>query len=317
MNGMHANGVHRVTQMFPWQESWEESFVTEQALIMNTIVAAGLKGTVYHIGSTSVKGMISKPIIDILLCPEKTAALDAFIPVLEQIGYTNLGECGRPGRYFLSKGNEENHTFYLHLCYEDHQVAIDQKLFQFIERNDPNVFYSYMRLKKALSIMFPLDRDEYRSVKGMFIDGVMSAYRLGERTLADKILAEIGDEDDSRIKYWIYEFEMSEKTRQEFEAVCAVHELTPDEFMEAALRDAIYRAKTDPEGYRKSCMEIQQAGDDDIRLVRCYPVYKGETEAQAYRRKLAEEEANKNDGTDTETDALPEIRKAAGASALY
>lgn len=307
MNGMHTNSVHRLTQMVPWQESWELIFQEEKRLIADAMTAAGLNGNIYHTGSTSVKDMISKPIIDILLCPEKTAALDAFIPVLEQIGYTNLGECGRPGRFFLSKGNEENHTFYLHLCHEDHQVAIDQKLFQFIERNDPSVFYSYMRLKKALSVVFPLDRDEYRSVKGMYIDGVLNAYRLGERTLADKIMAEIGDEDDSRIKYWIYEFEMSEKARQEFDAVCALHELTPDEFMETALLDAIHRAKTDPEGYRKSCMEAQQAAGDDIRLVRYYPVYKGETEAQAYRRKLAEEAASKNGGKDPEAKDLSGI----------
>ena len=296
MNDMRVKNIHRLTQMQPWQESWEETFQEEKQLITDAMTAADLNGNIYHIGSTSVKDMISKPIIDILLCPEKTAALDAFIPVLEQIGYTNLGECGRPGRFFLSKGNEENHTFYLHLCYEDHQVAIDQKLFQFIEQNNPSVFYSYMRLKQVLSVVFPLDRDEYRSVKGMYIDGVLNAYRLGERTLADKIMAEVGDEDDPGIKYWIYEFEMSEKTRQEFDAVCALHELTPDEFMEAALRDGIRRAKTDPESYRKSCMEIQQKAHDDIRLVRYYPVYKGETEAQAYRRKLAEEKAQTESG---------------------
>ena len=106
--------------------------------------------------------------------------------------------------------------------------------------------------------------------------------------------------EDENIKYWIYEFEMSEKMRQELEAVCALRELTPDEFMEAALRDGMHRAKTDPKGFRKSCIEIQQAGDDDIRLVRFYPVYKGETEAQAYKRKLTEEAAE-NKGTDEHT----------------
>ena len=282
------NGVHRVTQMVPWQESWEETFQEEKQQITAAMAAAGLTGTVYHVGSTSVKGMMAKPIIDILLCPDKAAALDAFIPALEQIGYTNLGECGRPGRYFLSKGNEENKTFYLHLCHEDHQVALDQKLFRFIEENDPAVFASYMHLKLALSSLFPLDRDEYRSVKGIYIDGVLNAYRLGERMGAEQI----GD-DDERIKYWIYEFEMSEKTRQELKAVCAAHELTPDEFFEAAVRDSISKAKTDPEGFKQSCIEAQRLPDSDIRLVRYYPVYKGESEAQALKRKLAEEAAGK------------------------
>ena len=244
------NGIHRITQMVPWQESWEAAFTEEKQRITEAMASAGLDGSIYHIGSTSVKGMISKPIIDILLCPDKGISLEAFIPLLEKNAYTNLGECGRPGRYFFSKGEEANKTFYLHLCHEDHQVAVDQKLFQFIERNDPNVFSSYMRLKRALSVLFPLDRDEYRSVKGMYIDGVLNAYRLGERTLADKISTELNDSEYDRIKYWIYEFEMSEKTRQEFDALCALHEMTADEFCEFAVLDALQRAQTDPEGYK-------------------------------------------------------------------
>ena len=58
---------------------------------------------------------------------------------------------------------------------------------------------------------------------------------------------------------------------------------------------------TDKTGLNRIIMRTERKGYH-------YPVYKGETEAQAYKRKLAEEEANKNDGTDTETDTLPEIR---------
>ena len=309
MNEMHTNGVHRITQMVPWKESWEETFQEEKLLITDAMTAAGLDaGNIFHVGSTSVKGMISKPIIDILLCPKKTTALDAYVPVLEQIGYTYLGECGRPGRYFLSKGNEENHTFYLHLCYEDNQVAIDQKLFQFIECNDPTVFYTYMKLKEALAILCPLDRDVYRAVKGRYVEGVLAAYRLGEKTMADKIDAELLAIEDERIKYWIYEFEMPIKVRQEVEAVCALHELTPDEFFEAAVLHGIEQAKADPEGVRKKILESEKDPElGQIHLVRYYPVYKGETEAQAYKRKLAEEAASKNGCKDPEAKDLSSV----------
>ena len=294
MSEIHRYGIHRVTEMIPWQESWETIFEEEKSMIVDAMAQSGLACNVYHVGSTSVKGMISKPIIDILLCPEKNAALEAYIPILETIGYTNLGECGRAGRFFLSKGEEANRTFYLHLCHEDHQVAIDQKLFQFIERNNVSVFYSYMRLKKALSVVFPLDRDEYRSVKGMYIDGVLNADRLGEQTIADRIKAELPD-DDAKIKYWIYEFEMSEKARQAFEAACASYEMTEDEFFQFIISDAIRRAEEDPEGYKQQCREALEESEYEVRLVRYYPVYKGETEAQAYKRKLAEESAEKRE----------------------
>lgn len=297
MNEMYANSVHRITRLVLWQESWEQTFQDEKRLIADAMTAAGLNGNIYHTGSTSVKDMVSRPIIDILLCPEKNAALETFIPILEKIGYTNLGECGRQGRCFLSKGNEENHTFYLYLCHEDHQVAIDQKLFQFIERNDTSVFYSYMCLKQSLSVMFPLDRDEYRSAKSMYIDGVLNAYRLGERTMAERIKAELPD-DDTKIKYWIYELEMSEKARQEYKATCALYEMTEDELFQFIVLDAIRKAKEDPEGYKQLCLAAQEESEYEIRLVRYYPVYKGETEAQAYKRKLTEEVAEKNKAED-------------------
>ena len=59
------------------------------------------------------EGMPAKPIIDILVCPDRDVSLEDCIPDLERIGYRNLGECGRPGRYFLSTGEEPGKTFYV------------------------------------------------------------------------------------------------------------------------------------------------------------------------------------------------------------
>ena len=281
-------GIHRVTKLFPWQTSWAATFLAEQKLIIDAIASAGFKGDVFHVGSTSVQGMISKPIIDILVCAEKKTPIDQYVPLLEKIGYFNLGECGRAGRLFFSKGNEENNTFYLHLCREDNQVAVDQKLFQFIERNDPSVFSQYVRLKQSLASVFPLDRDLYRATKGLFIDGVLSAYRLG-RTHAESCESGITQEDNCRIKYWIYEFEMPEKTKQEYEILCAQHEMTPDEFFQIAILNEIHSAEADQSGYHQHIIGNSKGVKSDVKLIRYYPVFKGETEAQARKRKFAEE----------------------------
>ena len=294
------NGIHRVTKMVPWQESWENTFETEKNLIAEAMASAKLSGHVYHIGSTSVKGMISKPIIDILVCPETGSAVEGFLPTLEEIGYTNLGECGRPGRYFMTKGDEDNKTFYLHLCHEDHQVAKDQKLFRFIETNDPVIFSQYMHLKQMLAAAFPLDRNIYRSVKSTFVEGVLSAYRLGEKNTAEKT-RKACIEDDKRIKYWIYQFEATEEARTEMEAYCKMHELTIDEFFERAVEYWIDFLKADPEVAKKAAEEMRNLKEKDvgIRLIRYYPVYRGETEAMALKRTLAEENnKEKNTGGD-------------------
>ena len=62
---------------------------------------------------TQPEGMPAKPIIDILVCPDRDVSLEDCIPDLERIGYRNLGEYGRPGRYFLSSGEEPGKTFYV------------------------------------------------------------------------------------------------------------------------------------------------------------------------------------------------------------
>ena len=116
--------IHDEVRLIPWQEEWEVSFQAEKDRI-----SAALReypANIYHVGSTSVKGMISKPIIDILVCPTShlsseghhrhTGAVEQiddqrgdaveqkYITALERIGYKNHGECGREiVRYEIGK----------------------------------------------------------------------------------------------------------------------------------------------------------------------------------------------------------------------
>ena len=240
--------------------------------------------------------MCARPIIDILFCPAQETALEKCAAALEGIGYTNLGECGRPGRLFLTKGDKENETFYLHLCDEDHPAAKDQ-MFRFIQTHDETVSHEYMQLKRQLAEMFPHDRDVYRTVKGRFVEGVLSAYRLGEKTAAAKVV-EGGGKEDKRVKYWIYQFEATEKAMADMEAYCQKNELTMDEFFQEAVRYWVNLVKNDPEGARKAAEEARNLKEEDVgvRLIRYYPVYKGETEARALKRTLAEEADRRGNG---------------------
>ena len=98
--------------------------------------------------------------------------------------------------------------------------------------------------------------------------------------------------EDENIKYWIYEFEATQEKKLELERAAAKCCMTPDEFFEASIEAGLRKVKTDSEGsdrqYREQPQETERVG---IRLVRFYPVFKGETEAQALKRKLAEEAA--------------------------
>src|SRR5690348_6645348 len=72
-------------QLSPYDPAWPRQYVVEA----DTIRAAlghrvlGLE----HVGSTSVPGLIAKPIIDILLVLADPADEASYVPVLEQAGY--------------------------------------------------------------------------------------------------------------------------------------------------------------------------------------------------------------------------------------
>ena len=270
--------IHDEVILTPWRQEWAEIFAAEKERIEEAFSISGFSVEVFHVGSTAVKGMAAKPIIDILVCPMTQA--ENCIPYLERIGYNNLGECGREGRYFLSKGNAPDQTFYVHLCTREHIVARDQLLFQRILRECFPVFENYLALKQELAEMFPDDRRQYRRLKSLYIASIISAFGYG--------LAQYGED---HIKYWIYELEMSPETEAVLKARLAELEMTLDELAEAAITAAMEnpeKTKTMYEEYLKD-----PHANLGIRVVRTYPVFRGETEAMAKKRKLAEEAAEK------------------------
>src|SRR5690242_11200662 len=56
-----------------------------------------------HIGSTSVPGMMAKPIIDIMVGTEAHHKIEEVRSVLGDLGYEDMGEAGIPGRIYLRK----------------------------------------------------------------------------------------------------------------------------------------------------------------------------------------------------------------------
>ena len=181
---MENRSIHDDVWLAPWNPEWAREFHMEKQCIVGSMMAEEHSAFVRHVGSTAIEGMPAKPIIDILVCPDRDVSLEDCIPDLERIGYRNLGECGRPGRYFLSSGEKPGKTFYLHLCYEDNPVAQDQLLFLEIMKESESLRAKYRYTKHLLECEYPDNREMYREMKGLFISGVLGGYRhaLAHRT---------------------------------------------------------------------------------------------------------------------------------------
>lgn len=86
-----------------YQESWGNKFQLEEEQIRK--VLDGLVIDVQHIGSTSIPGMIAKPIIDIGVLVDSIEDISFFVDKLTALGYTYFPEMSSVERIFLRKGN--------------------------------------------------------------------------------------------------------------------------------------------------------------------------------------------------------------------
>ena len=90
-------GLHRGTvKLVAHDPEWAGYFSEEKEILFNILGHKILD--VRHIGSTSIPGMLAKPIIDILVAVKKLADVDAFTPGLNKLGYEDKATGGLPGR---------------------------------------------------------------------------------------------------------------------------------------------------------------------------------------------------------------------------
>jgi len=82
---------------------WPALFVSEAGRIRAALPA---DVAIEHIGSTSVPGLLSKPIIDIMLGVEPDHGLAGVRTALVALGYEDMGEAGVPGRLYLRRRAE-------------------------------------------------------------------------------------------------------------------------------------------------------------------------------------------------------------------
>ena len=174
--GVIALAFHNTVKLVPWSSDWEKRFDAERKRIRAAFSAANLpEDSILHVGSTSIRGMLSKPIIDVLVIVPDNCDLIDYEIALADAGYASLGECGRKDRIFLVRGDTPEEAFYAHLTYADNPVAQEQLLFQRIEREEPQIAALYAVEKARLADQYHDDRAAYRENKGPFIQAVLSA----------------------------------------------------------------------------------------------------------------------------------------------
>lgn len=102
----------RKLEVVPYNFEWTNMFNNEKIVLAQILNDELI--SIHHIGSTSVPGLIAKPIIDILIVVKDINKINDYDAALELIGYEAKGENGIPNRRYFQKGGD-NRTHYLHI----------------------------------------------------------------------------------------------------------------------------------------------------------------------------------------------------------
>lgn len=167
----------RKVEVVAYDETWPGSFDTEADEIRNLLGNHCM--AIHHIGSTAVRGLAAKPVIDMLAVVDEIEAAERSAKELQQLGYKEKGENGLPGRRYFEKGGNER-THHLH-CYEKGSPEISRHLaFRDFLREHPQQAAAYGDLKLSLAAQYPLDI-------GRYIDGKQAMVQRIEKQATGEI----------------------------------------------------------------------------------------------------------------------------------
>ncbi len=163
-----------------YNPEWKNKFNTEKQQLIS-VLDNHIIG-IEHIGSTSIKGLAAKPIIDILLGVQDVNNTSLFVHQLETIGYEFVPKPQWIDRKFFRKGEWGKGTVHLHLCEVNSQEWKEKLLFRDYLRSHLDIAKEYEDLKKELALTYKDDRHTYTAMKEPFIHHVIEKAML-EREL--------------------------------------------------------------------------------------------------------------------------------------
>lgn len=166
MSGADSNSTVVISDYDP---QWPALYKQEVQLLYDALGAVILE--LHHIGSTSIPGLVAKPIIDILGSVLELDFVDSKRGPLETIGYMWMGEYGIPGRrYFVKyKPSTKVDMVHLHIFVKENEEVRKNLFFRDYLRKYPAAAREYGTLKQNLAKQFTHDRDRYQHEKGPFI----------------------------------------------------------------------------------------------------------------------------------------------------
>lgn len=155
-----------------YQEHWVNDFNELKKILAEHIPTNDIN--IEHIGSTSIKNLAAKPIIDIDFIYEKPASFKTIKIGLEKLGYYHIGDQGITGREVFKRDKEEGREHHILLDSIKHHLYVCQINSNELQRH---IFFRdylrdhekererYEKLKYKIAKQANQDRKKYAELK--------------------------------------------------------------------------------------------------------------------------------------------------------
>lgn len=175
-------GLKRKTvALVMYNAEWANAFKLVQSVLQEALLLSG-SFRIEHVGSTSIPGILAKPVIDILIVIENKADFKTTIAQLENLGFCYKGDgvslvhgtSADPERHFFSFYNdaEERDFVHLHLYHQSHPDVPRLLNFRDLLRTNKKLAVEYEHIKESLYNNGAIRR-EYTRLKSNFVAKVL------------------------------------------------------------------------------------------------------------------------------------------------
>lgn len=165
---MNEPYLKRNVRLESWSSDWAHKFEAEHERLKRLLGKNCLY--VYHIGSTSIKGIRAKPIVDMLVVVSSLKVLDD----VDFKGYEVKGENGIKGRQYIQKNERGERLYHIHIYEEGHPEIANHLFFRDALRNSSKLAQEYEELKILLADKHQNDKAAYTEAKTDFIQQVIN-----------------------------------------------------------------------------------------------------------------------------------------------
>lgn len=157
----------RKVELAPHDPDWVEQAAKEGVRLSIALGEALI--LIEHMGSTSIPGIASKPVIDLVPVVHSLEALDARRSEIETLGYQWRGEFGIAGRRYCTRDIDGVRRYQLH-CFEATSPDLHRmRLFRDYLRAHPMEARAYEAEKRLAAAAHPADSLAYNDAKSAWI----------------------------------------------------------------------------------------------------------------------------------------------------